>query len=72
MTHPADEDFDLGYKQGWHEAFDMCIEEARLWEIENDKSFANDPFNQELEGAKREIKAFKERMEEVLRTRGPR
>lgn len=48
---------------------DTCAAEARLWEIENEKSLKNDPFNEALDGARAEMKGFKERIELVLRTR---
>lgn len=71
----SDNDFDLGYNQAWHEAMDIVVAEAQLWENENNKSLkriAPNNLDEMLVGARDEIKAFKERVDDVLRSRGPK
>lgn len=70
-----EEDFDQGYAQAWHEAMDMVVAEAQLWENENNKSLRRPSPNgmdEALIGARDEIKAFKERVDQTLRSRGPK
>lgn len=77
MDNLEDEEveFNKGYAQAWHEAMNMVVAEAQLWENENNKSLAKiqpNGMNEMLEGARDEIKAFKERVGGVLRSRGPK
>lgn len=70
----GDEAFDDGYAQAWHEAIDMVVAEAQLWENENNRSLlkpAPNGIDEMLVGARDEIKAFKERVDKILRSRGP-